>query len=156
MQRTAAQTRVGHWMRYAARRAGLTGHEIREAMGLKTREAIYRWWGGDRAPKPAHLARYAEVVDVPIAYFYQPDEPPPISEARVRQVVAEAEQEVSQGQTTARGELREFLLARLGKDLDQMTAGERREVLWELAEIVVAKSPPEPPAPAPPDADGPE
>lgn len=154
MQRTAAQSRVGQWMRYAARRAGLTAHEIRQQMGLKTQEAIYRWWGGDRAPKPQHLARYAEVVEAPIAYFYQPSEPPPISEARVRQVVAEAEREVSQGQTAAKGELREFLVARLGKDLDQMTTVERREVLWELAEIVVAKNPEEAPAPAPPDADG--
>jgi transcriptional regulator with XRE-family HTH domain len=140
-------------MRYAARRVGLTAHEIRQEMGLKTQEAVYRWWGGDRAPKPQHLTRYAEVVGETVAYFYQPSDPPPISEARVRQVVAEAEREVSQGQSGARGELREFLVARLGKDLDQLTPGERREVLWELAEIMVARNPEEAPAPVPPDVD---
>jgi hypothetical protein len=165
MRRTPEQDRVGRWMRYAARRARLTAPEIKKSLGLKTAVTIYRWWGGERAPTAQTLAAYGRVVGQPVEYFHQADEPPELSRTRVEGVAKIADlilrgvdektafDAVERGRVgperlgglglpESREALRELITAVTGKDLGLLTARERQQLLWELAEVVVAHHPP--------------
>lgn len=87
MRRTAEQERIGKWMRWAAHEQKSTAPLLSRALGLKSAEAVYRWWAGDRAPSARTLTRYAELVQKPVSYFFQDKDPPRLDTRRTDKAV---------------------------------------------------------------------
>ena len=51
---------------HARKRAGLSVHDLQEAMGLEAPNAIYRWQRGESLPRLDHLVLLASLLHVPM------------------------------------------------------------------------------------------
>ena len=60
-------TTIGHTIKAARRRRGLTLQNVAASLGLTSRQQVYEWESGQVQPGPKHLAKLAEVLGLEIA-----------------------------------------------------------------------------------------